>query len=70
MKIEQCKILKNEKIAPDVYQMTLGCETSWIKRSGQFVEVTVEPKKLKPIAYHLAIKTYLAIDVPSISCYI
>ena len=47
MKIEQCKILKNEKIAPDVYQMTLGCDTSWIKRSGQFVEVTVEPKKLK-----------------------
>ena len=47
MKIEQCKILKNEKIAQDVYQMTLKSDTSWIKRSGQFVEVTVEPKKLK-----------------------
>ena len=47
MKIERCKILKNEKIAPDVFQMTLGCDTSWIKKSGQFVEVTVEPKKLK-----------------------
>ena len=47
MKIEQCKILKNEKIALDVYQMTLESDTSWIKRPGQFVEVTVEPKKLK-----------------------
>lgn len=47
MKIEQAKILKNEKIAPSVYQMTLRCDTSWVKQSGQFVDVTIVPKKLK-----------------------
>lgn len=47
MKIEQVKILKNINIAPNVYQMTLQADTSWIKRSGQFVNVTVVPKKLK-----------------------
>ena len=45
MKIEKMKILKNEMIAPSVYQMDLACDTSWIKNGGQFVEVTVEPAK-------------------------
>ena len=47
MAIENAKILKNEKIAPDVYQMVLSIDTSWIQKSGQFVEVTVPTKKLK-----------------------
>lgn len=47
MAVENAKILKNEKIAPDVYQMTLSIDTSWIHNSGQFVEVSVQPMKLK-----------------------
>lgn len=47
MKIETCKILENKQIAPLVYQMKLGCDASWVKRSGQFVDVSIEGKKLK-----------------------
>ena len=35
MAIENAKILKNEKIAPDVYQMVLSIDTSWIQKCGE-----------------------------------
>ena len=47
MKLEICNILSNYEIAPSVFQMTLGCDTSWIQRSGQFVDVKIEGKKLR-----------------------
>lgn len=47
MKIETCQILRNEEIAPQVFQMKLGCDASWVKRSGQFVDVSIQGKKLK-----------------------
>ena len=47
MKLETCRIIKNEPIAPDVFQMILACDSSWVQRSGQFVNVSVEGKKLR-----------------------
>ena len=47
MKLEKCLIVNNEKIALNTYQMKLLCDSSWIKRSGQFVNVAVDSKKLR-----------------------
>ena len=47
MKLEKCLIVNNEKIALNTYQMKLLCDSSWIKRSGQFVNVAVDSRKLR-----------------------
>ena len=45
--IQMYEIVSNENIATDIYKMVLKGDSSWVKRPGQFVNITIENAYLK-----------------------
>ena len=45
--IQKYEIVSNENIAIDIYKMVLKGDSSWVKRPGQFVNITIENAYLK-----------------------
>lgn len=46
-KIINYQIINNQKIAKETYEMILEGDTSWIKKPGQFINLTIEGSFLK-----------------------
>ena len=47
MKEQKLEIISNEKIAKDIYRMTLRCADTSAIVPGQFVNITIEDKFLR-----------------------
>jgi len=47
MKLVNCPILRNECVAPDVYQLTIHCAAARDTRCGQFADIAVVGKPLR-----------------------